>query len=49
MAAERCVTVQEANVLIPRLEMLVGRMRRAARALPSAPQDGEGDAAPRLR
>jgi hypothetical protein len=42
-------TVAEANALIPRLEMLMERMQRAARVLRSALQDAPADVGPRPR
>jgi hypothetical protein len=39
MSDVRCFSIDEANALIPRLEMLMERAQRAARALRSAVQD----------
>lgn len=49
MAVARRFTVEDANALIPRLEMLVERMQRAARTVRSVLQEegGAGEQAPR--
>lgn len=49
MAEARRFTIEEANALIPRLEMLMADAQRAALALRSAMQDADDAAAPEAR
>lgn len=49
MTLQKCFTIEEANAMIPRLEMLMERMQAAARMLRSALQDADGEETPRPR
>ncbi len=49
MSLTTCFTIEEANALIPRLEMLMARMQRVAIVLRSVVQDSTGSDAPHVR
>jgi len=49
MSPTACFTIDEANALIPRLEMLMARMQRAAIAIRSVVHDSPDGDAPHVR